>query len=100
MSFSENVENVGTGDFSLTTTGVTGAAIASVTGSGASYTVTVATGSGSGTIRLNLVDDDSIVDLANLPLGGAGSGNGSFQGKPTILSISTSPAMRAWLAPH
>jgi PKD repeat protein len=57
---------------------VTGAAITNVTGSGATYTVTVNTGSGNGTIRLDLVDDDSIRDLANLPLGGAGTGNGNF----------------------
>ncbi len=90
VSFSENVLNVGSGDFSLATTGLTGAGITNVAGSGASYTVTVNTGSGNGTIRLDVVDDDSIVDLANHPLGGAGPGNGNFQGGETydIIRIS------------
>jgi uncharacterized delta-60 repeat protein len=78
VTFSESVVNVDSGDFSLATTGVTDASIANVTGSGASYTVTVNAGSGNGTIRLDLVDDDSIKDAANLPLGGTGAGNGSF----------------------
>ncbi len=80
VTFSESVINVGTEDFSLATSGVSGAAIANVSGSGASYTVTVNTGSGNGTVHLDLVDDDSIKDLANLPLGGAGTGNGNYTG--------------------
>jgi predicted outer membrane repeat protein len=83
VTFSESVINVGTGDFSLATTGVSGAAIANVSGSGAIYTVTGSTGSGSGTIRLDLVDDDSIRDLANMPLGGSGTGNGNYTGGET-----------------
>ena len=50
----------------------------SVTGSGATRTVGVSTGTGSGTIRLNVVDDDSIVDAAGNRLGGTGAGNGIF----------------------
>ena len=65
-------------DFALTKTGVTGAFISSVNGSGATYTVTVNTGTGSGTIRLDVLDDDSIKDPSNQPLGGIGSGNGNF----------------------
>jgi beta-lactamase superfamily II metal-dependent hydrolase len=67
-------------DFALTNTGVTGAYISAVTGSGISYTITVNTGSGSGTIRLDIIDDDSIKDASNQSLGGAGAGNGSFTG--------------------
>ncbi len=44
------------------------AAIVSVSGSGARYTVTVDTGGGPGTLRLDLVDDDSIRDAAGNPL--------------------------------
>ncbi len=80
--FSESVTGVNTtspfSDFSLTTTGVTGASITAVSGSGTTYTVTVNTGSGNGTIRLDVVDDDSIKDGSNNPLGGAGAGNGNF----------------------
>ena len=80
VTFSEAVTGVNAGDFVLVTTpgSVTGAAISSVTGTGSQYSVTVSTGSGSGTLGLNVDDDDSIVDAAGNPLGGAGSGNGSF----------------------
>jgi len=49
-----------------------------VSGSGSIYTVSVSTGTGSGTLRLDLADDDSIVDQAGKPLGGIGAGNGDF----------------------
>jgi hypothetical protein len=80
-TFSEDVNGVDTGDFSLATSGVIGAAIANVAGSGATYTVTVNTGSGSGTLGLNLLDNDTIVDATAIPLGGAGPGNGNFTGQ-------------------
>jgi len=76
--FSESVTGVDASDFVLTKAGVSGAVITNVSGSGASYAVTVNTGSGNGTIRLDVVDNDSIKDGSNNPLGGAGVGNGSF----------------------
>jgi hypothetical protein len=76
--FSENVTGVGVNDFELTTVGVTGASVTKVTGSGNTYTVTANTGSGNGTIRLDVVDKDSIQDGSNNPLGGVGEGNGSY----------------------
>jgi hypothetical protein len=77
--FSEAVTGVDAGDFRLTKTGSTGAAgIGMVTGSGTTYTVTVGTGSGKGTLRLDVIDNDSIKDATNQPLGGTGAGNGSF----------------------
>lgn len=55
VRFDEIVTNVTAGAFSLTTTGLTGAGIASITGSGDTYTVTVNTGTGNtGTVRLNV----------------------------------------------
>src|SRR5215211_1155022 len=64
--FSEAVTGVDAGDFRLTKTGSTGAAgIGAVTGSGTTYTVTVGTGSGKGSIRLDLIDNDSISDSMN-----------------------------------
>ncbi|MEK6706645.1 MAG: Ig-like domain-containing protein, partial [Bdellovibrionota bacterium] len=76
VTFSEGVSGVDTADFTLTVTGVSGASISSVTQVTASqYTVAVATGSNSGTIRLDLTDDDSIVDTAGNNLGGAGTNN-------------------------
>jgi len=78
VTFSESVTGVNTGDFGLTTTGVSGAAVSGVSGSGSIYTVTVNTGTGNGTVRLNIVDNDSIVSLAGISLGGLGAGNGNF----------------------
>jgi hypothetical protein len=78
-------------DFALTKTGVTGASISAVSGSGDTYTVAVNTGSSNGTIRLDLVDDDSIQDGSGNPLGGIGSSNGNFtlgQGY-TIVNVPT-----------
>ena len=69
VTFSEAVTGVDVGDFTLTTSGVTDATITSVSGSDTSYTVTVNTGSGlNGTIRLDVVDNDSIEDTAGNPL--------------------------------
>ncbi len=79
VTFSESVTGVDSADFTLTNTGsIAGASVGSVTGSGATRTVNVNTGTGSGTIRLNVADNDSIVDALGLPLGGTGAGNGSF----------------------
>ena len=79
VTFSKPVSGVDTTDFVLSANGVTGASVTSVSGSGASYTVTVDTGTaGMGTLRLDLVDDDTIMDWAANSLGGSGLGNGSF----------------------
>ncbi|MBI5965134.1 MAG: CSLREA domain-containing protein, partial [Chloroflexi bacterium] len=75
VTFSETVTGVDASDFSLTTSGVSGAAVSGVSGSGRFYTVTVSTGTGAGTIRLDVVDDDTIKDASNTSLGGAGAGN-------------------------
>jgi hypothetical protein len=70
VTFSEPVTGVDVGDFNLTTSGVTGASISKVTGSGGTYTVTVNTGSGNGTIRLDVKSGgifDSILNTLNTP---------------------------------
>ena len=77
--FSEAVSGVDMSDFFLSTTGnITGASITGVSGTSNMYTVTASTGSGDGTLRLDILDDDSIVDASGYPLGGAGFGNGNF----------------------
>jgi len=77
--FSEPVTGVDPGDFTLSATGgVSGAGILEVLGSGNGFVVTVGTGTGTGTLRLDVVDNDSILDVLSLPLGGAGTGNGNF----------------------
>jgi beta-lactamase superfamily II metal-dependent hydrolase len=82
VAFSKAVTGVNTtapfSDFTLSTPGLTGSSIASVSGSGTTYTVTVNAGDGIGTLRLDVVDDDSIKDSGNHPLGGGGPGNGTF----------------------
>ncbi len=79
VAFSEAVSGVDASDFALTRTGgLAGVSITGVVGSGSVYVVTAATGSGDGTLRLDIVDDDSILDVSGNPLGGVGSGNGNY----------------------
>ncbi len=79
VDFSISVSGVDAGDFSLVNMGgVTGVMIDAVSGSGTTYTITVNTGAGDGNLRLDLLDDDSIVDASGHPLGGTGNGNGNF----------------------
>lgn len=54
VNFPQSVTGVDASDFTLTTTGVVGASIGVVTGSGTSWTVPVNTGTGNGTIRLDM----------------------------------------------
>ena len=75
LSFTEPVTGVDVTDFTLTVSGVTGASVASVSGSGANYTVTVNTGTGVGALRLNMADNNSIADAVSNPLGGSGVQN-------------------------
>ena len=87
VTFSTSVTGVSTSapfdDFALTVVGITGSFISSVSGSGSIYAITVNTGAGNGTIRLDVVDNDSIRDSNHDPLGGYGSGNGSFSSGQT-----------------
>lgn len=86
LQFDEDVTGVDTSDLALDAVGVTGAMIDSVTGSGAAYTVTVFTGTGDGSIRVDLVDDDSIVDVDDgNPLTGAGTLDGSASSDTVVV---------------
>lgn len=78
VTFSESVTGVDTGDFQLTTSGLSGAWITSRSGSGSVYNITVNTGSGEGTLRLDLIDNDTIINAYTIPLGGVGAGNGNY----------------------
>ncbi|GAA4503224.1 hypothetical protein GCM10023172_27720 [Hymenobacter ginsengisoli] len=60
VMFSAAVSGLTTGNFDLTTTGLSGAGVASVSGSGTTYTVVVNTGAGNGTLRLNLNNSTSV----------------------------------------
>ena len=93
VTFNEIVTGVNAADFGLTASGLVGSSVGAVSGSGTLYTVTVATGSGSGTIRLNVLDDDSIVDAVGNPLGAAGAGNGAFASGQTYTIDRESPSV-------
>ncbi|MDW8339788.1 MAG: hypothetical protein RMM28_11690, partial [Thermoleophilia bacterium] len=92
--YSEAVTGVDASDFVLSGAGAAGATLSGVSGSGDTYTVVSSIGA-DGLLRLDLVDDDSIRDLAGTPLGGPGTGNGDFEGEaylvdrtaPTVASI-------------
>ncbi len=93
VNFSKEVSGVDASDFSLFTTGnLTGAALADVTGLGTSYTITVNSGAGDGTLRLDILDNDSIVDGTTNPLGGAGAGNGSYTAGGVYTIDKTAPS--------
>jgi hypothetical protein len=78
VTFTESVLGVDTSDFSLNTTNLSGASINSVSGSGSAYTVSVNSGSADGTIRLDLIDDGTIINTKGNKLGGTGTGSGNF----------------------
>ena len=78
VTFSEPVTGVDVSDFGLTTSGVQSASISGLSGSGAIYTVTVSTGSGNGSIRLDVLDNDTIVDAVLNPLAGGFTGGEAY----------------------
>ncbi|MBE9461683.1 DUF4347 domain-containing protein [Dyadobacter subterraneus] len=53
VNFANSITGLDATDFTVTTSGVTGAAITDITGSGTTYTITIGTGTGNGTIRLD-----------------------------------------------
>ena len=63
VTFSEGVANVDVDDFFVTSTGdISGAEVTLVEGEGKNYTVTVKTGNGNGTLRLDLINNGTILD--------------------------------------
>jgi hypothetical protein len=92
VGFSKPVTGVDPADFVLAVSGVSEAIITNVTGVESLYLVTVMTGKGSGTIRLDVVDNDSIVDASGNPLGGAGFGNGNFSAGEAYVVDKSTPA--------
>ena len=79
VTFYESVTGVDLTDFSLTTTGdINGAQPSGITGAGTTYTVSVQTGSGNGTIRMDVIDDNSIINATGNPLGGNEEHDGDY----------------------
>jgi hypothetical protein len=91
VTFDRTVSGVDASDFALASTGTVAPTITSITGTGSTRVVTVATGGGAGTIRLDLIDDDSIVDGNPTPLGGSGAGNGSFTSGESYVIAAAAP---------
>lgn len=70
VTLDEAVTGLDPGDFNLVMGGdIADALVIDVSGSGTTWTVLVYTGLASGTLGLDLLDDDSITDLATNPLG-------------------------------
>ena len=86
VAFTENVNGVNISDFSLLLSGISGATVTGVSGSGDTYTVTVNTGTGNGTLRLDLIDDNSITDDNGVLLGGLALGDGNSAGQSYVIS--------------
>ena len=70
IAFSEPVVGFDAADLSLATSSISGAVIGSLVGDGSSYVGTVNTGQADDVVGLNLLDDDSITDLAGNKLSG------------------------------
>jgi peptide/nickel transport system substrate-binding protein len=102
VTFSEIVTGVDALDFKLVASGITGASLTSVTGSGVSRIVTASTGTGIGTLQLQLIDNDTIKDAVATPLGGVGLGNGSYLSGPKYTldrnnQITSTAAKDGWI---
>ncbi len=82
VRFSEPVSGVDIDDFVIDATGtLADLRVESIAGHGATRIVTVDIGNlgmGSGTVGIDFVDDDSVRDAADNPVGSTGAGNGNF----------------------
>ncbi|MBD2704856.1 hypothetical protein IC229_29765 [Spirosoma sp. BT702] len=68
VTFDKTVTGVGSSNFVLTTSGVSGASVGTVTGSGSTRNVAVNTGTGSGTIRLDMANTSGVAPtVTNVP---------------------------------
>ena len=94
VTFSEPVIGVDVSDFALVSTGtLSGGSVTNVSGSNSTYTATANTGTGEGTLRLDLVDNDTITDGVGNELGGAGAGNGDFTSGQVFVIDRTGPSV-------
>ncbi len=92
LTFTEAVTGFDANDLSITRTGTANAAVASVSGSGTTYTVTLNGVSGDGTIRLDLkASGTGITDAAGNAIAGGATG--------TVTSIAQLPSQPELPAP-
>jgi hypothetical protein len=78
VTFSEPVSGVDLSDFVIDATGIVAAFISGVSGVDEIHTVSVVTGIGNGTLSIDLIDDDTILDVNFSPLKGSGLNNGDY----------------------
>jgi hypothetical protein len=103
--FNKPATGVDISDFTLVKTGdITGESVTTLLELSANtYVVTINTGTGSGTIRLDVTDDDTILDADSNPLGGSDPGNGNFTSgqayvvRPLTLTVSSTGAQDGWV---
>ncbi|MBC7875932.1 MAG: metallophosphoesterase [Anaerolineales bacterium] len=91
VTFSELVTGVDVSDFNIIASTISGAFINSVSGSGNIYTVSTYTGSSDGVLRLELIDNDTIINGSGVALGNIGIGNGNFTNSETYTIDKTAP---------
>lgn len=99
VTFDHPVTGVDVSDFNLTTTGtIAGAYIDHIhtTEDPAVYEVHVRSGVGSGTLKLNLIDNDSIASIGGAKLGGVGTGNGNFTNSEVYDVVQQAPAVQGF----
>lgn len=89
--FNTAVTGVDVADFATAASGISGSSILNVSGSGTIYTVSVNTGAGIGNLRLDVIDNDTIVNGLGTKLGGTGLGNGNFTTGPTYTIAASTP---------
>jgi lysophospholipase L1-like esterase len=89
VTFSEPVTGVDLSDFEIIANGVEDTELIGVSGGEGVYYVSVAYGEGLGTIRLDVVDDDTIYDAVFNPLGKKNlvhaPGDGDYRSGPSVL---------------
>jgi hypothetical protein len=97
VTFDHGVTGVDISDFTLSTSGnIAGAFVDHIhaTADPAVYEVHVFSGSGTGFLKLNLVDNDSILSIGGAKLGGAGLGNGNFDNGEVYAVIQSEPGVQ------
>jgi len=97
LTFTEPVTGVDVADFVLTTTGVTGAYIDHIhdTADPRVWELHARSGVGAGTVRIDLVDDDTITTTLGAKLGGSGKFNGSFAGGEVYTVVQPAPQVQS-----
>jgi gliding motility-associated-like protein len=90
VNFSPTISGLSASNFSVSSTGITGASVTSVTGNANTYSVTVNTGNGDGSLTLNLANASGISPLLTNTLPFAGQSYTIDKTEPTLTSVTIS----------